>query len=616
VHGVRLASEPGQNGVRKIASGLSASGTPGANQTVAVTGPAVSFPARILPGDVFEILDGMLAGARATVASRASDTAITLGPIRNHPAYVVTEAFTNASWRIIRLTSSFRNVKPTAEVYEEYSGDAGTTEWVFAGTGGATEGANTTLIDHATLGQFLEVTIGAGETARYRHPLRIRPESNAEVSMLVAPGGTPDSGANDGLQWGFELRDGAKRLFVGLIYSGAGTIHNLGFVNTATGAFISGVLATIDTAGAGGFKNLRLRKMGRTRIELYVDARLAGALAYSDAGLQATADTEISFGCIDAANDTADFRVKEMDWSSETETDYWNVNIADGSLTTAEHLVDNTASGLFLSADVGKRVRILDFTAVNASSGNPLGEWEISSRISGDEVVLTGPRKRGGAFSVANLSRLVVRDGPGSFVWPNHRGCSVEILTGVNAGVYPILQILDPVALTHVETGLVRTATLSSTWTSAAAIQLVQRSNAVLLDTAGGSPARPSGFTLTDEEADWRLIPNFATDAGPVPYALVDAGTQAGAALTMRQNFPFGTGTVVAIQRTSVLSAQVLDDKDENIQVTPERDFHPFYLADRWGFVRDVIKRLTDAGILPDYDHLSRDAAGPHVSED
>jgi hypothetical protein len=315
---------------------------------------------------------------------------------------------------------------------------------------------------------------------------------------------------------------------------------------------------------------------------------------------------------------------------------------------------------------------------------------------------------------------MTVRGDLEAFTWPDHRGHSVEFLSGANAGVYPILEILDPVYLTNIEEppenpndggsfvlgieldandsgkflyiggenagvqqivginlsllgpitwtfdaasivtlelrrgpntvkakGEIRLKNLSddsviariragetsygrpsvtaeaATWTSKALQAGKFKSNVVRLDAAGGVPAKPLGF---DEEEDvpWRIVPTFPVDAG-IPFELVDAGSVAAATLTTRQDinalFGLTTGELMAVGRTTVLSAQTLDEK-ERIELAaggspvPPRDLthYAFWLFDDFGFIRELARdTLTVAGVISDQDSFFRDETGAHI---
>src|SRR5687767_3378613 len=105
-------------------------------------------------------------------------------------------------------------------------------------------------------------------------------------------------------------------------------------------------------------------------------------------------------------------------------------------------------------------------------------------------------------------------------------------------------------------------------------------------------------------------------DPEPFVFELCDAGTRSGAVLTFRQNltaFGIAAGEVVAVQRSRVLTGQVIDPRDVNEFVNPDYDFFPFYLFDNIGSAAEIVDLLLAAGVIPEFDKLIRDSAGLHI---
>lgn len=128
----------------------------------------------------------------------------------------------------------------------------------------------------------------------------------------------------------------------------------------------------------------------------------------------------------------------------------------------------------------------------------------------------------------------------------------------------------------------------------------------------------PTGGFDTSDSDQWRLIPTFEP-ADEATVELTDAGSIAGAVLTFRQDLAdhgIASGEVVAVERSLVLSAQVIAPGESNdifSSPPPEYTYYPFYLFDGFGYARTVLDFLTAAGVIPDFDHFFRDDAGPHI---
>lgn len=145
-----------------------------------------------------------------------------------------------------------------------------------------------------------------------------------------------------------------------------------------------------------------------------------------------------------------------------------------------------------------------------------------------------------------------------------------------------------------------------------AEIDFIQKTNIVEVSNP------PAGGFNTSIADRWRLVPTFEP-AGESTVELVDAGSIAGANMTFRQDLAdhgIASGEVIAVERSLVLSAQVISPNDANDifgSPPPDFDYYPFYLFDGFGFARTVVDFLTAAGVIPDFDRFFRDATGPHI---
>lgn len=735
VEGLRFAPEGVE---RLIAEGDTCNVTIGVNQTAIVTTPSL-FTSVIQPGDLFVVTSGTSAGDAGTIRSVDSVNALTAGPLRGVANATLTVDATNVAWKIIRPISNFRFYRPSAEYYIERPGGSGVAIWVREGTLG--EGSPYVTLEDDPNGEYLSMVDGGGgavesDTVYYTHAARIDPSSYAAFGLTMdLSAAILGAGDDNARQFCLQIEDGQVLAQVGMTWDGVTATREVGLLDSS-GAFI-GTPATVGTPNGWGY--VEIVKLGESWVLVRVDGNTVQVLPYS--ALDSSSERRLAFGC-QCTSDFGAGRVKAADWRITTERDFWNTRVELAS-TTSEHLTD--ASTSFLATDddapIPKRVFVRSWTALNAAGGNTAGEWEIAEYVSTGDVRVTGPRRYRGGFSTFNRSRFIVRDDPAAFIWPRVRGHSVEILTGDNAGTYPIAAVLDPVPqeepvrlldveqpptaangdgwfrivvnsldplegtyqLTDFATGpririwglvsgeyigtvvdiLPLTGTLidsptydngsivaietvilgpsdatfphdvivyegpaestvttdrteiirlpggmrsygrpnivaaSGDWSSPELVAVEYPSNAVLLDTAGGSPSRPDGFDATTEEAEWRIVPSFPTDAGPMIAEIVDTGTQSDEDLTLRAPIPItpsGEYPLMTCARSMVLSAQIGDEQRTNISSSPGvYSDYPFYLADAFGFIRPVLGALVAAGITPDFYRLFRDSTGAHL---
>lgn len=599
---LRLARDPLPE--RLIAQG---SGAVGTSNGTAITAPAASFPARVQPGDVFVVTSGPLAGARGTIQAIPTNATLTLGSVLGSFNYSIGSNFSSASWKIIRSVSNFRHALPSAEQYLEYASDPGTNIWEFVGTGGATEGTNASVVTATGDGNYTLLIVTPGQTAYYRHRLRISAPAAAAFEITARAQGTTSAGATTGLQWCMQLRNGARIITVGLIDD------DIGFVDASAGSFIS--TPAIQGISLTPFQNLRVEITAAKRDSQRVVRLLSNGVVVATALYSlfpSTTDTELRFGLLDAAVNTVDMQIKQADWVVQNVRDYNNTHVAAGSLTgtPSRNLVDAGASGLFQAGDVNtRRVVITDWSTVNAGLGNPRGEWVIDGFTNSNTVSLMGPQQRGGQ-TIGSLypTRFAVRGQPDAFRFPDSRGHNLVIENGPNAGTYAIAALLDPVTNVAFTVPLAGTSSVNSN--NSSNVRFEAYTNVIEVAT-------PFPFPADDTEVFWHISPVFAADAGPFPYEIVDTSTVVGPAVTLRQALPIGIvggyTPLLEAEYTTVRSAQVVDSLDTNSYTAPDYEIYPFYLNDQWGYIRDLIDQITAAGVIVDYDSLVRDAAGLHL---
>lgn len=612
VGGVRFADDPVEE--RLIASGVGASSTDGG---FTINGPALAFPTRIQRGDLFMITSGPRAGRIGTVQTRVSATQLTLGVVRGADNLRIGFSFQSTAWKIIRPISNFRHYLPSAEVYLEYPGDTGTTIWTWAGVA-TTEGASVGNVDDSVLGLYLNIGDPSNAaTSGYFHPLRVRPESVAtfELQLGFAQAGI-GTGATNGRQITGEIRDGARILAWGVIGDGSGTFARIGFIDASTGSFINAagsVYPYVYTVGPTSFRSVRIEKRGTNRVLLIVDGRIADSVPY--ASFPATAENRLQFGCFSTAVAPVMW-IKHADWSCSTPTDYWNSRRTGATLAVGSRQLANLG-GIAAVGQIGHRVVISDYSALNPSGGSPFGEWEVESFASANAVILNGPRKRRAVCLPGLPNRIQVRGDDFAFRFPHARGHQIQLLSGPNAGTRTILRCLDPV--TGLDLAALPGGTLKRTisglagfLTSHASIPEEVCTSVVEVD---GAP-----FVLSGAESDYRIVPVFATDAA-VACEISDTSSRVGVNLTLAQALPYGISggwtPLVSVLYSVVLSGQLSDESDQNVALgSGNYQLWPLYLSDFWGYVRRVIQAIVVAGVIVDFDSLQRDASGLHIVED
>lgn len=593
------------SGWRLVAEGTSASTTNGIN----ITGPAAAFPARILAGDILEILDGPAAGQRGTIATRVSATALTLGAVvgaDNHT--LTTTSFTASPWRIYRPRSSFRTIIPSAEQYIDYPGSTtAVSGWTYNTVGGLLEGTYVSNVSITTdaLGPYTEIQCGAGtlnDEIYYSHAARIETTSRVSFEIVARLNGNPSNNASHVSQWYFDIHDGAHRIRVGMRHH-AGHV-DVGFTNAAGAGFLSGgTQIEIDHGATMRFRTFRLEKHGTDFVRFYAIDRtadydhevLVDTQPYS-AFTQVSSATELRFGTwkqSSGGGHIPHFEIKSAQWEIDSPRERLNGVFTTGS-TAAANPTRLTATGAFVAADVGRRVRITSTSARLAAYGTAQGEWEVATYIGANDVTLRGPEERfAGSIGTQYPRQIYVEHDSHAFTWPDCQGHQIQLLSGPNAGTYTIQYVLDPVTRTRLDNAFIA-ADL------AAGIPGRQYSN--LIELSADLPA-PADDTLVN----WRLLPQFVTDA-TVSFEIVNAGTVVGSTLTLRQ--APASPQLLLLRYATVPSAAVPELGASN---TPTATIYPFYLWDNWGWIREYMDVVKPAGVQIDLDNYFEDASGPHI---
>lgn len=627
VAGVTLKNE---GGIQKIAEGTVAASTTANSVDGKVVTSSSAFPSYIKPGDIFQITNGMLAGKEATILSRDSSSSITLGLLDGFENGSDTDSgtigtpFMGIQWQILRTKTNCRYYKPSSESRPEYTGDTGTATWTYIG---ASEVTRAQLGSDGNYGSYLRL-VPATNIVGYRRTLRILPESNASVEMLLDVQDSLISTVGSGKQICCALSDGERVLAWGANDSVGNLQSRVGLINVTNGLFIGSPAIWSDVTNTKyipGLAIIKLVKTARDTVRLYKQSfqghfdstewKFIDEVPYSDfptvaawngAAPYATNDHEVAWGTLEAGHSNQTI-VKYVDWSVDNvEIDFWNFHsTADTSANNTLH--DSTAP--FLSGDVGRRVFIRDFGDVNSSGGNALGLWQVASRPDTSHITLTGEQKWRGYFDLTNRRALFVR-GESPFIWPDHRGHSIQIIDGVNIGTYPIVAVIDPYTGEDcdLDEGVPETVADSVNWTSKDLIQ--RRIYSYIIEVNTGA----DDFDDTSVECSWRLVPNFATSDSGIEYEIVDASTDTAGTLTLRQAMPFAAGTVVSVYASKVLSAYLFHEREFN-ELTPPDTYkmYPFYFWDAFGYVKTIMEIVKAAGIHLDFINLFRDEAGLHI---
>lgn len=599
-----------------------------------VTFPPGSIPAYVFSGDVLVVTSGPRQSDRATVQTRTSDTQVVLGEVLGFPNPSDAESrglggsFSGASWQIVRNESRFGHYLPEDESILE-AGAVRADTWEFVEQ--APDALSDLEVASTTFGPVLNVRSNDTPTRRavWRRAIRIQPEDRFVASALLdveAPVNTVDS--TRGCFMAFS--DGERVMSVSMspvvgrnaIQFGLSDVVADSFLHSpeiwggfAATLFVPGLNAVwIEKDGRGDVRLYRANRSGDSdptpaQVPYLSDRELVAAVPYTDfptVGDYRTAfedanytvgNHELVFGSLDtAAVNTS--RWKFVSWEGSPARDWWNRQLT----TPAASAGTITAAGQFSGADVGRSITVKDFTVPGADGGNALGVWEILSQSGGSVATVVGHRRSSGSFTLEDTSRFVVGQDEYPFRWPDHVDHSVEILSGSNAGIYAIEDVLDPESFQPYAADALGTAG----FTSAAAVRNRRRSNAVRV---------VGTFVPGELDVEWRLRPNFAVDPALVAE-VSDAGSEAAGVLTLGDATPFPAGTLMRVYYSKVLSAYLYDVTENNQLVTESPlvyTHYPAYLYDAFGYVRTIVDFFTAAGVIPDFDSLYVDAAGEHI---
>ena len=332
----------------------------------------------------------------------------------------------------------------------------------------------------------------------------------------------------------------------------------------------------------------------------------------------ATDPSQVHFGLRD--NDSLSTQillwVALVDWSVDPMQDYlWENRLVGASGT------GNTMA-LLTGADIGKELWIPTASAVNADGGHVEGVWEIDTA-----TTVVGATQEPASFPDIDGGRRILASEGFPFIWPNHLGHSVQILTGVNAGTFEIVSILDPETGTDFSAETTPNSFPAGGGTTREQTVRPQVSNIVVVDNTqdgdydSGAPLGTENvrFDPNAATARWRLVPDFPSDSGD--WYITRSGSFASPTLTTAETMPstiaftdpvYTWTPLIALRRTRNVSGHLTPSSASN---DPVGSYKPFYVWDAWGFLRPLVESLTAAGVLADFDSLIRDAAGLHIEE-
>lgn len=312
--------------------------------------------------------------------------------------------------------------------------------------------------------------------------------------------------------------------------------------------------AAMPSAPTGGtWIRVRLERRAEMIYAYHNGLALMGAAVSAFAA--SSSAKQVSFGYFDNGN-SQDWTVQwdDVRVHVETEKNYWNIYREDGALAAASDVL-TSASGLFVAGDTGKRV------FVDADDNVNWGLWD-ATYTSATELTLS-------AASHAEDARVYTDTG------------GEQMIELVDPG-FNLRDEGKDVIVSGSSLGNDRTVTILS-----------------VHDERHAEVTNPGADFVDEDELDWEFDVAFTTET-TIPWELVDAGSNTGADLTLRDALP-ATPVNLDVQYTTVLSAQVLRNSfAANLGTAPDL-YYPFYLLDVDPGYQQLIDLVTAAGVIPRY---------------
>ena len=460
--------------------------------------------------------------------------------------------------------------KPSADVITEYTGDLGTNPWIFLGINEATD----IILQTADSGSIEWV---ATRFCTYYHLMRVQTESYAEFSAWIKH----DTGTtlDVGYKWGLSLRDGTKKIEVGIAHIDANTV-SIGFADLLVGTLLLPVSTNVPK---GSYYELKIIKYKDEYVNLLINGVIVDTLAYSS--FLSDTSHQCLIGTFANLSNTADTHTKKISYVARTLTDYYSDRGSVGSLVNPDRL-DTGTSTWTNPTDVGKKVRIFD-SVTNPAGGNANGVWTIATVVSASIVELIGDTNPNAFVESGNPTQITVPTNGQLFQFPDDLGKEVEILNSTlgHNGTWTIDDLIQQGS----------GASLKNDFDTV----VPEKTNIAVL--SGASFGTESGL-------DWRLLPDFTAESN-VNWVAAEMGSVSGTTVTLPNALPIsaiGANRVLSVVYSQVISAQMLLDTtilNAIIATVPDIEwrYYPVYLADPLGYVRVYLEDVTAAGVIPDF---------------
>lgn len=441
-----------------------------------------------------------------------------------------------------------------------------TPAWTFNGAGGAgaTEGQVFSISVAGPSDNVLTQTQPGGPTdvgGRYYQAISNDwwEGSVFEVSVFFAISSVTNQ---SGWPWHIKIDDDAIDAQYGLYFS-----TTQAKLAGSAGATVAGPVALKKDLIGGAWHHLRLRretKGGVHYISAFIDGwKLFGEVAASS--FPTTTENKVTFGYEYQAASTQNWtahwdRVKTY---HKTDRNYWNLSKADGAFGGINDVLNGSG---FVSGDVGKRVRVRTVGSGGSAANRNVGLWQVGSYVSGTQVILDGILHSGiASVSTVGGEHFITLDEPWFISYDVGKQIDISGSILGNNGARTVQEYITP-------------------W-----------------------KVRVDGSAFVSElELNYQFHPNVFVTASNVWYELIDAGSNADTALTVRESFP-ASDSIVHIGYTSVLSAQILKNTfitNEGSGGSEDNIYYPFYVFDVDSSTQELLTAITAAGVIPEYERV------------
>ena len=331
--------------------------------------------------------------------------------------------------------------------------------------------------------------------------------------------------------------------------------------------------------------SLELRKIGRSRWELWQDGKFLMASAY--AASNATTYRQATIGQRSPASSL--LNVKQLQLKTKDITDLSSLYgyTAFKGATAAQI---NIGTPLLIDADVGRGLAISGSTVVNPQGGNNNGRWVIVSKDSTSAATLTGKREIGAEVNTAYPLRVTIPGTGRKLKYPDDLGKTITLYGthAANNGTWVISALLDPISFGNLAMSAIGAPPIPAETTVCEVI----------------------GSTFVSELGiDWKLDPVMIAETG-LRFDLSGASKVIGTAITTRMDFPTvwdaNFPKALGVIYSQILSGQLLLNRSiDNAEVSsPVFEYAPFYVDDPFGYLRIYLSDLVAAGVIPEIEIL------------